>query len=216
LSLSDYLTARIARDRPDILERKKLVAQVEKTFQLVGGFRAKPLKAEPPEVTDAEGARVELLFSAPGSPGARTRATLLALLAKARKRIYVGMFILSDPELVKAIWLRRGQVEIRVVIDAIQHRNLGKRVDAVGKQLQRQLKDLGESLRLCSAKQLHHKLALIDDVVVTGSANWSKAAWEKNHEVVAVLRPEKRKETPRFVETYRARLETLWSASTGQ
>jgi phosphatidylserine/phosphatidylglycerophosphate/cardiolipin synthase-like enzyme len=194
---------------------KRLVAQVEGTFQRVGGFKSKPLpKTKATKLPDAERAKVELHFSAPGNPGARTRAALLALIKRAKLRIHLGMFILSDPELVKAIWLKRERVEIRIVVDAIQHANLGKRVDAAGKGLQRQLKDLGPAIRMSGDKQVHHKLALLDDVVVTGSANWSKAAWEKNHEAVLILAP-KRAGSPGFVEAYRARLEALWESATG-
>ena len=133
---------------------KKLVTQVEKTFQRLGGFKSEALpKTEPPEAPDAEAAKVELHFSAPGNPGARARAALLALVRKARKRIHLGMYILSDPELLKAIWLRRGRVEIRVVVDAIQYANLHRRVDAAGKTLLRYFADLGESVRLSPAKQ---------------------------------------------------------------
>ena len=194
---------------------KRLVAQVEVTFQRVGGFKSKPLtRSKPPKLENADRAKVELHFSAPGNPGTRTRSTLLALIKRAKSRIHLGMFILSDPELVKAIWLKRDRVEIRIVVDAVQHANLGKRVDAAGKRIQRQLKDLGAAVRMSGDRQVHHKLALLDDVVVTGSANWSKAAWEKNHEAVLILSP-KRNDSPGFVETYRARLKTLWEASLG-
>lgn len=59
--------------------------------------------------------------------------------------------------------------------------------------------------------QLHHKFAIIDDAVVTGSANWTKAAWTKNHEVVAVIRPNARtKDQPSHLQTYLSRHGALW------
>ncbi|MBL4847412.1 MAG: phosphatidylserine/phosphatidylglycerophosphate/cardiolipin synthase family protein [Planctomycetes bacterium] len=201
-----------------VVRDPRVVAQVRKHFEAVGKFRLRKRlpKTSPPDVTGLEQARIAIEFNTPGPRGARARKRLLAAIRGARKRLLVGMFVFNDPELAKAILAqhRRGRVRVRVVLDAIQYRNLTQRKDASAKALVASLEGLGENLRRSGRKQLHHKFALIDDVVFTGSANWSKAAWEKNHEAVLILSPPKgSKVSPRFAEAYRARHEQLWKAA---
>jgi mitochondrial cardiolipin hydrolase len=57
-----------------------------------------------------------------------------------------------------------------------------------------------------AGSKMHHKFALLDDnVVLTGSYNWTFASEEENHENVLVLRE------PRLVGVYQAEFEALWA-----
>ena len=93
-------------------------------------------------------------------------------------------------------------------------------------EAQRVRRRLGERLhkgfRALSAKgllrtsargpQLHHKLSIIDDAVVTGSANWTQAAWEKNVELLLLLLPPRRgREAPVYFKAYLGRHRELWA-----
>ena len=187
-----------------VLEDPKLAAHVAQHFGRLGGFkvaRGRPWRTK----------GVRLSFNEPGKPGARTREELLRLLKSAKKRILLGMFVLNDPELAKLIWQQHEakRVEVKVVLDGVQFANLKRRKDRSAKTLLGHLEGLGSSLKLCRAKQLHHKFAVIDDVVITGSANWTKAAWQKNHEAVLILRGK----PANFVEPYLKRHAALWEAS---
>jgi cardiolipin synthase A/B len=188
-----------------VVKDPKLAAHVAQHFGRVGGFKVK--RGRPWRAKD-----VRLSFNEPGKPGARTREELLRLLKKAKKRILVGMFVLNDLELAKLVWQQHKakRVQVQVVLDGVQFANLQRRKDRNAKALLGYLEGLGSSLKLCRSKQLHHKFALIDDVVVTGSANWTKAAWEKNHEAVLILRGKPAEE---FVEPYLERHAALWKAS---
>lgn len=191
-----------------VVKDSKLAGHVEQHFAT---FARLKLKGGRPNRTKA----VRLNFNEPGQPGARTRADLLRMLAKAKERILVGMFVLNDLELAELL-LKQHQakrVRVRVVLDGVQFANLKRRKDRNAKTLLGYLSGLGASLRLCRGKQLHHKFALIDDVVVTGSANWTKAAWEKNYEAVLFLRGKPQDD---YLVPYAKRHEVLWEAATPQ
>jgi len=188
-----------------VVKDAKLAGQVAQHCGRLGGFQVKQTR---PKKTKG----VKIQFNAPGKEGARTRGELLHMLKRAKKRILVGMFVLNDPELAKLIWQQHQakRVKLQVVLDGIQFANLRRRKDRSAKVLLGHLDGLGSSLKLCRGKQLHHKFAVIDDAVVTGSANWTKAAWEKNHEAVLILRG---KASADFVEPYVQRHAALWAAS---
>lgn len=189
-----------------VIEDVKLAAHVAQHFGRLGGFKVK--RGRPWRSKD-----VRLSFNEPGKPGARTREDLLRMLGRAKERILVGMFVLNDPQLAELVWRRSKskRIEVRVVLDGVQFDNLKRRQDRSAKVLLGHLEGLGPKLRLARGKQLHHKFAVIDDVVVTGSANWTKAAWEKNHEAVLILRG---KPAAGFVEPYLKRHAALWESAT--
>jgi len=198
-----------------IVRDSKLVARVAQDFARVGGFRAKRAKTKAaPRAPGMEAARAAVRFCAPGKLGAKARAQILGMIKRAKKRVLVAMFVLNDLELAKAIHKqRRKGVEVKVVLAAVQHANLKRRKDRNAKALLSTLEALGPGLKLCRGKQVHHKFAVIDEVVVTGSANWTKAAWGRNHEVVLILRRAKKAKRARFVEAYVKRHGVLWKSA---
>ncbi|MEM1518588.1 MAG: phospholipase D-like domain-containing protein, partial [Nitrososphaerota archaeon] len=68
------------------------------------------------------------------------------------------------------------------------------------------LKNAGVDIRIDGNPDLmHHKFAVIDDeVVITGSYNWSAAAEDKNDENLVVLRDEE------VAQLYRKEFERVW------
>ena len=101
----------------------------------------------------------------------------------ARHSIRVALFTLTHPNLVDELIIahRRG-VDVTLVLDL--HSALGASAESVAA-----LKHAGISVRLSKGVQLfHHKFALIDDrILVTGSANWTKAAFTKNSDCLIAL-----------------------------
>ena len=128
----------------------------------------------------------------------------------------LALFILNDPELVGALsqTAERRNLDLRVLLDRTQFTNLERRKDNQAKTLIARLQELKKrgSLRLCDpSPQLHHKFAVIDDLLVTGSANWTKAAFGKNHEAVVLVSPNKKRgEDSALVATYLEHHEALW------
>jgi phosphatidylserine/phosphatidylglycerophosphate/cardiolipin synthase-like enzyme len=164
-----------------------------------------------------EPALAQLWFCAPGREGQEARQQLLRLVKGARERVHVAMFVLTDRRLVQAlITARRRGVDVRVVVDGTQHANLEHRKDDKARQLRRELamlKDADVLRPSGSGRQLHHKLAIIDGTAITGSANWSEAAWTQNHEVLLVLRSPDRDTGLATVKALAHRHSLLWEAA---
>lgn len=124
---------------------------------------------------------------------------LLSAIEKAKTTIYVAMFTLTHPELFNALSSaqKRG-VDVRVAIDYYTSRGASK------KAMTAMQKD-GVKIILSQGKQLlHHKWALIDeDMLIMGSANWTKAAFSKNQDFLFFLSPLCKKQRTFF--------RTLWN-----
>ncbi len=162
---------------------------------------------------DAEDIRALLGMTAPGEEDPAIRRELLGLLTLARERIHLALFVCNDLELLELVASRAAEgVDVRVLLDRVQAENLSYRRDKTAERLRTLIEQLQEQgcLRLVGDRQLHHKFALIDDVVATGSANWSKAAWEKNHEVLFLLSPRRQADFP---DRYAARHAAIWAAN---
>ncbi|MCL6574652.1 phospholipase D-like domain-containing protein [Kyrpidia sp.] len=115
--------------------------------------------------------------------GKPARNLLLALISEARSSIYVEMFDFNDESLLAALGeaARRG-VGVHVLLDPRQPDR------AVA---QRRLLQDGADVHLyrSAGERLHAKAAVIDqDILVIGSANWTRRAFEVNHEWIVALR----------------------------
>ena len=204
-------------------EKGALVSECRRSFAAMAarsGFgpvgRFRPSKESLPEELGV--ARAVMLFAAPGSQGDAIRAQLHGLVSKARQRIKLAMFSLNDIDLLRAVAgrLRRGPIEVEIIIDRHQHANLARRSDGEAKALRDLISGLEQAghLRLSgSGPQLHHKLTIVDDTVITGSANWTKAAWRKNHEAVVILMPERGDDELAWLQSYLGRHRVLWESA---
>lgn len=101
----------------------------------------------------------------------------------AHKSIRIALFTFTHPNLVEEVVdaHRRG-VKVSIVID--MHSGLGASAKAVEK-----LREAGVPVHLSRGTQLlHHKFIYIDEqTLITGSANWTKAAFYKNSDVILAL-----------------------------
>jgi len=124
--------------------------------------------------------------------------SLTRLLRTAQKTVRVAMFTFTHQGLTDALIAahKRG-VDVEVVIDRGQA-NIGKEAHAL-------LAQQGVALRISQTEMCHHKFALIDDqILVHGSANWTKAAFTRNAECLLIVHALTRKQ--------RAKLHALWRA----
>ena len=110
---------------------------------------------------------------------------LIALIDSARTSIKIAIFTLTHPEIGQALIRAKTRgVAIAIAIDAYTARGASKK-------LIRQLEQEGVNFLISQGRELlHHKWAVVDDEsLVIGSANWTKAAFNKNHDFLFFLSP---------------------------
>ena len=132
--------------------------------------------------TKAAGQEIEL-WVLPDDPKAIER--LRQLLRQAKKTIKVAMFAWMRNDLAdELIEAKKRGIKVDVAIDSYSAKGGGK-------QIINQLRDGGINVRLGPKNKLmHHKFAYIDDsLLINGSANWTKAAFEKNADSFVILYP---------------------------
>lgn len=104
-------------------------------------------------------------------------------IRSAKQSIRIALFTLTHPGLVdEIISAAKKNVSVSLVID--MHAGLGASAKAI-----ETLKKGGVAVRLSRGIQLmHHKFIYIDEkTLITGSANWTKAAFYKNSDCVLAL-----------------------------
>jgi phosphatidylserine/phosphatidylglycerophosphate/cardiolipin synthase-like enzyme len=110
---------------------------------------------------------------------------LLTALHAAKSKIAIAMFTMTHPQIAEAlIQAKKRGISISIAADYYAakgaSRKMLKNLAAEGIQI---LNSQGRQL-------LHHKWALIDDeLLVMGSANWTQAAFSKNHDFLLFLFP---------------------------
>lgn len=117
-------------------------------------------------------------------PKGNALAELRKRLRNATKTIRVALFTLTHPSLLdELIMARRRGVKVTVVVD--MHSGLGASAQAVSA-----LKKAKVPVLFSQGTQLlHHKFVYIDEqLLFTGSANWTKAAFTKNSDCLLLLR----------------------------
>jgi mitochondrial cardiolipin hydrolase len=122
--------------------------------------------------------RQEVLFS----PGDECWQKLVELFEGAKGRVEVCVFTITDNRIVRAMLAcqQRG-VRIRVISDDEKANDLGSDIDA--------LQAAGIPVRMDNdPNHMHHKYAIFDqEVVVTGSYNWTRSAAQGNEENIVLL-----------------------------
>ena len=147
---------------------------------------ARFLLAHPPGVSgyfwDVVGTQKTELWLLPDTDD-RALADVCHKIRAARTSLKIALFTLTHPTLVdELIAAHQRGVKICPVID--MHSALGASKKAV-----EQLQDAGVRVRLSKGIQLlHHKFMLIDEnTLLTGSANWTKGAFEKNSDCILIV-----------------------------
>jgi len=119
-------------------------------------------------------------------------------LASTRRRLFLAMFTLTD-DVLSAEVLRahaRG-VDVRIIVDDEQS-------EALGSDVQR-LFEAGVPVVLDdSPARMHHKFAVLDNVVLSGSFNWTRQASRANCENLCFMRDSA------MVEAFSSEFSRLW------
>ncbi len=124
------------------------------------------------------------LWLLPDTSG-QTLQALKTHIQSAKHSIQAALFTFTHPELVEElIQAHKRGLPVSIVID--MHSGLGASAKAL-----EQLKKAGVAVALSQGVQLlHHKFLYIDgQTLITGSANWTKAAFAKNSDLLLALHP---------------------------
>ncbi len=122
---------------------------------------------------------VQVYFSRVDDP----QAAIIHVLDGASKTLHIALYYFTDPELAAAV-VRAQQrgVQIYVYLDRsqVKHKYSQARYLAAQKV----------PVRISSNSAImHNKFAIVDSaIVVTGSYNWSRAAYQRNDENVLIIR----------------------------
>jgi cardiolipin synthase A/B len=108
---------------------------------------------------------------------------LINIIGSAQKKIKIAMFTLTHPRLIdEIIRAKKRGLEVTVVID--YHSGLG----ASAKGIEKLQKENVKVLLSRGPELLHHKYLYVDEkTLVCGSANWTKAAFSKNRDLLLIL-----------------------------
>lgn len=123
---------------------------------------------------------------------------LLQELHKAKSTIRVAMFTLTHPQIIDAlITAHKKGVDVRVAVDRSSARGASKKaISALQAQNIPCLVSSGSEL-------FHHKWVYVDQkIFFGGSANWTKAAFEKNNDVLIKIFP--------LLPNERKQFESIW------
>jgi cardiolipin synthase len=123
---------------------------------------------------------------------------LLDSLRQAQTSIQIAMFTLTHPLIAEAlIEAKRRGVLVEVAVDYYTAQGASKKTVRV-------LEEAGIHVMFSRGQELlHHKWALIDHrKLITGSANWTKAAFAKNEDFLLFL--------PELADGHQKFLRTLW------
>ncbi|HEX5483148.1 MAG TPA: phospholipase D-like domain-containing protein [Terriglobia bacterium] len=145
---------------------------------------------------------VDVLFTR----SADVAGEIQSLIRSAAVSIDAALYRLSHPALVHALSEAAGRgVRVRLVLDR------GKFQE--NRFVHGALPQSGIGFRLSDgrrtkASKMHHKFAVLDDeIVLTGSYNWTEESQEGNYENLIVLRE------PALAEAYIREFEALWQES---
>lgn len=161
------------------MQSTQLAQAIEVKIQAIFDKRAYKSKA----ITIEGKEQTIQFFFLPDSPQALDKLT--SVIKTAKKTIKVAIYTFTNKVLSQAlIDAKKRGVDVEVVID----RDSSKQTSIKAYQ---QLKR--EGVRVYASKRkglLHHKLAIIDDeILITGSANWTKAAFFANDDNIFFIYP---------------------------
>lgn len=140
-------------------------------------------------------ASIDVYFSLVDDP----ERAIIEELNKAKKSIDIAMYYFTDRDLANAVIdVHNRGVRVRVYLDKDQK--------GAEYSKSRYLAKHGVTIRYNSNPYMHHKFAVIDnEVVITGSYNWTAFAGERNNENLLVIRD------PPLASRYKQEFYRLWS-----
>lgn len=127
------------------------------------------------------------------SPDDRPKTKLLALLAAAKQKIYVAVYMFTDKDIAHALVAAKHQgVDVRMIVDPTSTETPYAQVYEL---LQNKIPvfvfdtkqhHTSNQRARAFAPLMHNKFAVVDGLVWTGSFNWTQSANNRNQENVII------------------------------
>ncbi|MGB6036797.1 MAG: phospholipase D-like domain-containing protein [Cryomorphaceae bacterium] len=155
--------ARLAEERTDHSSVKNLISWMYGAFQTI-----------------AKDNETKAWNSAFFSPGDECREKIVGSLKSSIRNIDICVFTISDDRISEIIIEKHNLgIPVRIISDNDKAFDRGSDLF--------QLREKGIEIRFDPGPvHMHHKFALMDDVLITGSYNWTRSAAEKNYENIVV------------------------------
>jgi len=116
--------------------------------------------------------------------GKQSLHDLLSRIDRAANRVFVAMFTFTHPDLVSALCRAKERgVDVRVILDQESSQRTSR---AAFVRFKRKKIPCGYRTK---SGLLHYKAAIIDDLFVGGSCNWTRAGFTSNHEALFLIDP---------------------------
>jgi phosphatidylserine/phosphatidylglycerophosphate/cardiolipin synthase-like enzyme len=134
------------------------------------------------------------------SPGPDCQNALLRYLGQCKKEMLICVFTISDDKIANLIQEAHKQnIDIRIITDDDKTFDKGSDI--------KQLHEAGIAVKMdTTPNHMHHKFAIIDEnILVTGSYNWTRSAALYNHENIFVSRHSG------IIQKYKDEFEKLWN-----
>lgn len=148
-----------------------------------------------PEPDDGELLEGQAYFS----PRDDVPSRIVRLMEAARRTLDICVFTITDDRVSNAIRdAAQRRVTVRIITDNDKSEDLGSDIDRLAR--------LGIPVRVDRTEyHMHHKFALFDNqLLLTGSYNWTRSAARQNQENVIITRER------RLIGTFAREFETLW------
>ena len=123
------------------------------------------------------------------------------LISEAQHTLDICVFTITDNRIVRKLAEAHNRgINIRVISDDMKSEDLGSDME--------RLEQLGISCRYDrSTAHMHHKFALADnDLLLTGSYNWTRSASTENNENIVVSN------NTRLVKQFQQEFDQMWKA----
>lgn len=110
------------------------------------------------------------------SPIDKVEENVVKLLLKARRRIWVCVYAFSDINILAVLKYKASNgVDVRIITDKWFNTS---RLSSVPL----------ESAKIVSSKMLHHKFILVDNILLTGSTNYTESGFHRNIEMIWITK----------------------------
>ena len=163
----DFLRSQIfdiASQHQEQLSKQSLINWIEATNKLTLG-----------QQQEEEKSRVYF------SPGRTCQSAIINLIRSARESLKICVFTISDNDIADEIIAayKRG-VGVKVLTDNDKSFDKGSDIELLHKN--------GISVRIdTDSNHMHHKFCIVDkEVLLTGSYNWTRSAYERNDENILI------------------------------
>lgn len=110
------------------------------------------------------------------SPIDKVEDNVLKFLSKARKRIWVCVYAFSDMNILSMLKYKDScGVDVKIIVDKwIYSSKIGKLPM--------------ENTKVITFRMLHHKFMILDDMLITGSTNYTESGFHKNVEMIWITK----------------------------